>query len=72
VGDPRSAAERFAAKPRPDIAERVLGYTIAGVEGVYDRHHYGEEKADALIRLGSAGRAHRQPGCRQRRRYPIR
>jgi integrase len=36
---------------RPDIAERVLGHVIPGVEGVYDRHHYGEEKADALNRL---------------------
>jgi hypothetical protein len=35
---------------RPDIAERVLGHAIAGVEGVYDRHHYAEEKADALKR----------------------
>jgi integrase len=36
---------------RPDIAERVLGHAIPGVEGVYDRHHYGDEKADALKRL---------------------
>ncbi len=36
---------------RPDIAERVLGHAIAGVEGVYDRHSYREEKADALARL---------------------
>jgi integrase len=36
---------------RPDIAERVLGHTIAGVEGVYDRYPYFEEKADALSRL---------------------
>ncbi len=32
-------------------AERVLGHKIAGVEGVYDRYHYAEEKADALLRL---------------------
>jgi integrase len=32
-------------------AERVLGHAIPGVEGVYDRHHYGEEKAEALKQL---------------------
>jgi integrase len=36
---------------RPDISERVLGHVIAGVEGVYDRHSYRDEKADALRRL---------------------
>jgi integrase len=34
-------------------AERVLGHAIPGVEGVYDRHHYAEEKADALRRLAA-------------------
>lgn len=38
---------------RPDISERVLGHVIAGVEGVYDRHRYDEEKADALRRLAN-------------------
>jgi integrase len=38
---------------RPDIAERVMGHAIAGVEGVYDRHSYREEKADALHRLAA-------------------
>jgi integrase len=33
---------------RPDIAERVLGHAIGGVHGIYDRHSYREEKADAL------------------------
>ena len=28
-----------------------MGHAIAGVEGVYDRHRYDEEKADALVRL---------------------
>ncbi len=32
-------------------AERVMGHVIRGVEGVYDRHEYLEEKADALKRL---------------------
>ena len=36
---------------RPDIAERVLGHAIKGVEGVYDRHPYREEKANALRQL---------------------
>lgn len=38
---------------RPDIAERVVGHAIAGVEGVYDRHTYRDEKADALERLAT-------------------
>src|SRR5262245_42042776 len=33
---------------RSEIAERVMGHAIAGVEGVYDRHTYREEKAHAL------------------------
>ena len=32
-------------------AERVMGHAITGVEGVYDRHSYRDEKADALRRL---------------------
>ena len=36
---------------RPDIAERVMGHAIKGVEGVYDRHSYRDEKAAALRRL---------------------
>ncbi len=35
----------------PHIAERVMGHAIDGVEGVYDRHQYLEEKAEALRRL---------------------
>lgn len=38
---------------RPDIAERVMGHVIPGVEGVYDRHSYFEEKKDALNRLAA-------------------
>ena len=33
------------------IAERVLGHTIKGVEGTYDRHAYDDEKAHALVAL---------------------
>ena len=36
---------------RPDIAERVPGHAIRGVEGVYVRHSYREEKAHALKAL---------------------
>ncbi len=36
---------------RPDIAERVLGHVLPGVEGIYDRHSYRDEKADALNKL---------------------
>jgi integrase len=31
--------------------ERVLGHAIGGVEGIYDRHSYDAEKADALRKL---------------------
>jgi integrase len=34
-----------------EIAERVLGHAIAGVEGVYNRHTYDAEKALALEKL---------------------
>jgi integrase len=36
---------------RPDIGERLLGHAIGGVGGVYDRHSYAVEKADAIKRL---------------------
>lgn len=39
---------------RPDISERVLGHAIPGVEGVYDRHDYLEEKRDALEKLAAS------------------
>ena len=38
---------------RPDIAERVLGHAIPGVGGVYDRHHYDQERAQALAKLAT-------------------
>jgi integrase len=34
-----------------DIAERVLGHAIGGVDGVYDQHRYDAEKAKALEAL---------------------
>jgi integrase len=38
---------------RPDIAERVLGHAIPGVQGVYDRHAYDRERAQALASLAT-------------------
>ena len=38
---------------RPDHAERALGHAIIGVEGIYDRHSYLEEKGAALAALAS-------------------
>ena len=51
--DLRRTARSLMARAgvRPDIAERVLGHAIGGVEGVYDRHSYREEKAAALVAL---------------------
>jgi integrase len=36
-----------------NVAERVLGHAIPGVHGIYNRHDYFEEKADALARLAT-------------------
>jgi hypothetical protein len=36
-----------------DVAKRVLGHAIAGVQGVYDRYDYAKEKADALRGLAA-------------------
>ena len=41
------------ARIRPDIAERVLGHVIDGVEGVYDRHDYDAERETALLTLAT-------------------
>ncbi|MGO9682677.1 MAG: tyrosine-type recombinase/integrase [Beijerinckiaceae bacterium] len=53
--DLRRTAKTLMARAgvRPDISERVLGHVIEGVEGVYDQHHYADEKADALRRLAA-------------------
>jgi integrase len=55
VHDLRRTARSLMSRAgvRPDIAERVLGHAVAGVEGVYDRHHYRDELADALRRLAA-------------------
>jgi integrase len=53
VHDLRRTARSLMARAgvRPDVAERVLGHAIPGVEGVYDRHSYRDEKAEALRKL---------------------
>jgi integrase len=51
--DLRRTAKSLMARAgvRPDISERVLGHVIKGVEGIYDRHEYREEKAHSLRAL---------------------
>jgi integrase len=34
-------------------SERVMGHAIGGVEAIYDRYSYGDEKGDALKRLAA-------------------
>jgi integrase len=53
IHDLRRSARSLLSRAgvRPEIAERLLGHAIRGVEGVYDRHSYASEKADALRRL---------------------
>jgi len=41
---------------KPHIAERVLGHVQGGVEGIYDRHAYLNEKAAALKKVERAVR----------------
>jgi integrase len=36
-----------------EIAERVLGHAIPGIEAIYNRHDYLDEKADALRKLAA-------------------
>jgi integrase len=53
VHDLRRTARSLMARAGviSEHAERVMGHKIAGVEGVYDRHHYQGEMADALTKL---------------------
>jgi integrase len=55
IHDLRRSARSLMSRAgvRPDIAERVMGHAIPGVEGIYDRHSYRDEKADALRRLAA-------------------
>ena len=36
-----------------EVAERVLGHSLQGVEATYNRHAYRDEKADALRKLAA-------------------
>jgi integrase len=38
---------------RPDIAEKTLGHIAGGVEAIYDRHHFLEEKSEALAKVAA-------------------
>ncbi len=53
VHDLRRTARSLMSRAgvRSEIAERVLGHVIKGVEGTYDRHAYIEEKREALEKL---------------------
>ncbi len=53
IHDLRRTARSLMARAgvRPDVAERVMGHAIEGVEGIYNRHEYRDEKADALAKL---------------------
>ncbi len=53
--DLRRTCRSLLAEARVDrhVAERVLGHVLPGVEGIYDRHDYKEEKAEALQRLAN-------------------
>ena len=53
IHDLRRTARSLMARAgvRSDVAERTLGHVIKGVEGIYDRHDYREEKAQALAAL---------------------
>jgi integrase len=55
IHDLRRTAKSLMARAgvRPDISERTLGHVIKGVEGIYDRHDYFDEKADALSKLAA-------------------
>jgi integrase len=55
IHDLRRTARSLMARAgvRSDIAERTLGHVIPGVEGVYDRHAYLEEKGEALAALAA-------------------
>lgn len=55
IHDLRRTARSLMARAgvQREIAERALGHVIQGVEGVYDRHGYFEEKAGAMEALAS-------------------
>jgi integrase len=72
--DLRRTARSLMARAgvRPDIAERVMGHAIAGVEGIYDRHSYRDEKADALTKLAGLISQIIEPSSNNKKVVPIR
>ena len=55
VHDLRRSARSLMARAgvSSEHAEKVMGHVVGGIEGVYDRHAYRDEKADALQRLAA-------------------
>lgn len=55
VHDLRRSARSLMARAgvSPEHAERVLGHVIGGVDGIYDRHSYRDEKRIALEKLAA-------------------
>jgi integrase len=48
----RSARSMMARAGVPsEHAERVMGHSVGGVQNIYNKHSYADEKADALARL---------------------
>lgn len=50
----------------PHVSERVLGHKMPGVEGVYDRHSYRDQKAEALRLLAAKVEFDLEPARGQR------
>jgi integrase len=55
IHDLRRTAKSLMSRARVlrEHSERVLGHAIGGVEGVYDRHEYFDEKSEALRKLAA-------------------
>jgi integrase len=55
IHDLRRSARSLMARANvlSEHAEKVMGHSIRGVEGVYDRHRYTEEKRVALAKLAA-------------------
>jgi integrase len=53
--DLRRTARTLMARLRIDdrVAERTLGHTLQGIEAIYNKHSYADEKAAALERLAA-------------------
>ncbi len=55
IHDLRRTARSLMARAgvSSEHAERVMGHALGGVEQIYDRHSYRDEKADALAKLAA-------------------